>query len=199
MKLDKIKRFDLKHQEYLVTCDLINKYSLKNIDQKPKIEKVTIAFNSIPRNSFFRDSYSTAVRAEIFSFFSKIFSIFPKISLSLSRGGLYSYELSSQISLSFKVDISDLEEINLMLYRMLILVTNNMDTSFNNHYKISLQEKKILKPCIQLLVVDNLLFSRFGELNRMSKPEISLKFSVKNSLNFKKLKTAKNISFFWLL
>ena len=76
------KSFHSKYNEYLLTCDLINKYCLKNVYKKPKIGEIRLLYSWKDENLKNFDVPNDKIQTRILLFFTIAFSLYPRIVLN---------------------------------------------------------------------------------------------------------------------
>jgi hypothetical protein len=190
--------------DYLVKCDLIYKYNLENINQTPKIEKVTV---SLKINENFKEleighnlSFNL-ISIQLFLIVYIFYFSYPFIKYSKSKTSKENFFfLNSMISEknliysfldSFFVD--NTAKIGSLNFLSLNYFKNNTCV---------LQKKKIFTIKVPLNFFDEITeFSAFHNLN-IKELFVFLSFSIKNPIFFK-LKNnrlfLKNLPYFWHL
>jgi len=121
------KFFNSNQHEYLLTCDLINKYCLKHVSQKPKIEELRISDDS----SHEYLTFDRNLKAKKILFFNLVFGLWPNFSIKRSQ--------SIRITSSFEIRTSNIEAINLLLISILKL-NNFANNSFGFPKKFELKK-----------------------------------------------------------
>jgi hypothetical protein len=198
------KKFNQSVHEYLLNCDLTNKYNLKNIYKKPKLEKVILHFpiNNLPK------SHSSGNNLQVKSFlifhilfFTLSFINFGKIKISNhSNSGV-----DPQYSL--KILLLNQEDINLFLLNLLV---ENFSLFENKSLSSKASTTTAAIPLIDSFCynvsipgkaffdVDD-FFSRAIKETHFKELNIQCSFLVKNVKNCKNLNHAiKNTSLFLL-
>jgi hypothetical protein len=194
------KNFDHGIHEYLLGCDILNKYSLKNIHKKPKLSKIIVHF-SLKDFSYTNatNDFNTQIRAIII--FEIIFFLFPFISVNavkLSKGSI-----QKKTDFSLKIVLSTQEQINSFLNYLLI---ENFDRIEKQHMKLLsrkvdfLEHKKLLS-CYNLTLFGK-LFSDCDEflssiLKDLKFKELEITSSILSNHFLASKNMLKNTSMFW--
>jgi|TARA_B110000091_G_scaffold8982_1_gene8694 hypothetical protein len=199
----------VKKTDYLSTCDLINKYNIKNIYNKPKLDKIVLELNleNLINSSDFSDKEQTNSNLQTLSYLTayilkfKPYINFNKSKLSLSK----STKLSVPANYSLKLSFSTKSEINNFLSSFFTKKwseLNSDDFSF-------LEKPKKNQTSLNKLVLNTTVSSVFfPELEEFFKKDIGgvnsknlrlkLNFSFSNPLFLKDSdKVIKNLPFFW--
>ena len=110
------KRFNSNYHEYLLGCDLTNKYCLLNTYNRPKIKEIVV---SLPMKNFQNSNISSYNKqARSFFFFQIIFFLFPFISLKSFQTEKYSNQ--KKLDFSLKIILSNSEQINSFLVYLFV-------------------------------------------------------------------------------
>jgi len=196
------KKFNIKQNEYLLDCDLVNKYNLKSLYKKPKIKKINIHF---PLNTFSSmNSIDSNLQVKsmliFYTFFSLISYInFKKIKVKKSFKGV------GEANFSLKIVLSSTESVYLFLFN---LIVENFNRIENNEVKL-LSKNVFLdsKNNIQHIIsVPAKTFFDVDDFFSKSIKDIDLKnFNLSINLALRSIsackdknKLIKNISFFWI-
>ena len=106
---------DYNYNSYLSDCDLINKYNLKNIYQKPKLETIVMDFsiendtNSLSGNS---------IKAALVLYF--ISMLYPFVNIKKAKTNDMNKTKNTNIKYKFKIIFSNKNEINSILSTIFI-------------------------------------------------------------------------------
>ena len=106
---------DYSYNSYLSDCDLINKYNLKNIYQKPKLETIVVDFsiendtNSLSGNS---------IKAALVLYF--ISMLYPFVNIKKAKNNDMNKTKNPNIKYKFKITFSNKKEINSILSTIFI-------------------------------------------------------------------------------
>ena len=193
------KNFDHNVHDYLINCDITNKYSLKNIHNKPKLSKIVVHFSL--KDFLFTNNSNTQMKA-IF-IFEIIFFLFPFISINAVQLDKSSIQKRSEFSL--KIVLSNSEQINFFLNYLFIENFDKMEKKHLNflNKKIEFLESKNLFSCYNLIFFgrsfsdcDEFLLSIFKD-SKFKELEIKSSVLTKNFLHSKNM--LKNTSMFWKL
>lgn len=194
------KNFDHNIHEYLLNCDIVNKYSLQNIHKKPKLSKIVVHF-SLKDFSYTNTTSNSNTQIRAILIFEIIFFLFPFISINAVKLDKNSIQKRSEFSL--KIVLSNSEQINSFLNYLLI---ENFDKIEKKHLnilnkKIEFLESKNLSSCYNLMLFgklfsdcDEFLSSIFKD-SKFKELEITSSILTKNFLESKNM--LKNTSMFW--
>lgn len=194
------KNFNYHVHDYLLSCDIINKYSLQNIHKKPKLNKIIVHF-SLKDFSYTNATSNSNIQIRAILIFKIIFFLFPFISLNSIKLDKNSIQKKSEFSL--KIILSNSEQINSFLNYLLI---ENFDRFEKIHLNllnknIEFLESKNLFYCYNLTFLgklfsdcDDFLSSIVKDL-KFKELEITSSILTKNFLNSKNM--LKNTSLFW--
>lgn len=194
------KNFDHNVHEYLLNCDLINKYSLKNIHKKPKLSKIIVHF-SLKNFSYTNTTSTLNIQTRAILIFEILFFLFPFVSLNAIKLDKSSIQKKSEFSL--KIVLSNSEQINSFLNYLLIENFDKFEKIQLNllNKNIEFLESKKLFYCYNLTFLGK-LFSDCDEFlssivkdSKFKELEITSSILTKNFLNSKNM--LKNISLFW--
>ncbi len=194
------KNFDHNVHEYLLNCDLINKYSLKNIHKKPKLSKIIVHF-SLKDFSYTNTTSTLNIQTRAILIFEILFFLFPFVSLNAIKLDKSSIQKKSEFSL--KIVLSNSEQINSFLNYLLIENFDKFEKIQLNllNKNIEFLESKNLFYCYNLTFLGK-LFSDCDEFlssivkdSKFKELEITSSILTKNFLNSKNM--LKNISLFW--
>jgi len=197
------KKFNIKQNEYLLNCDLVNKYNLKSLYKKPKIGKVNIHF---PLNTF--SSVNTLdsnlqVKAMLifYTFFSLISYInFKKIKVKKSLKG------AGDANFALKIALSSTESIYLFLFNLIVENINQVEADETKFFtkNVSLDGRRntfqhtISVPAKTFFDVDD-FFSKSIKDIELKSFNLNINFVIKSISACKDKKNLiKNISFFWI-
>ena len=199
----KNKKFNLKQSEYLLDCDLINKYCLKSLYKKPKVKKISIHFLLESFSSVYTLDSNIQVKSVLL--FYALFSLtsyinFKKIRLKKT------FKNSTEAKFSLKVILSDKESINLFLFQLLVENSGRIELEDIKLFRKSPTFGSMLEntqhtiwlPAKTLFDVDDFFSKTIKDIDLKSF-DLKLNLGVKTCYNFNdKEKLIKNISFFWI-
>ena len=193
------KNFDHNVHDYLINCDIVNKYSLQNVHKKPKLSKIVVHFSL--KDFLFTNNSNTQLKA-IF-IFEIIFFLFPFISINAVQLDKSSIQKRSEFSL--KIVLTNSEQIKFFLNYLFIENFDKMEKKHLNflNKKIEFLESKNLFSCYNLIFFgrsfsdcDEFLLSIFKD-SKFKELEIKSSVLTKNFLHSKNM--LKNTSMFWKL
>jgi hypothetical protein len=117
------KNYKLSSANYLLQCDLINKYILKNIYQQPKIEKIEFQVFLkdflISSNFFNKKDINNNIQIKACLFLYLIFNFSPFIIFQLNKENK-SLKLRNEGEFIMKMEITDFNHINNFMSNFLI-------------------------------------------------------------------------------
>jgi hypothetical protein len=194
------KKFNHSVHEYLLDCDLINKYTLKNIYKRPKLKKVIVHF---PINNLLQsNSFGNNLQVKSFLIFHVLFFILPFINFDKIKTN--SCLINPEYSL--KIILSNEEDIHLFLINLFVENSSQFEkpslifkpsinsTVFQNNnfcYNFSVPGKTFFD-------VDD-FFSYVVKDSNFKELEVKCSFVFENFKNCKDVNnTIRNISFFWV-
>ena len=195
------KKFNIKQNEYLLDCDLINKYCLKSIYKKPKIKKINLHFPLSSFSNTIDSNLQVKSMLLFYTFFSLISYInFKKVKLKKSS------KSAADANFSLKIILSDKESIYFFLFNLMI---ENISRIEKDEIKLfgesclSLENKKdcqhtIFIPAKAFFDIDD-FFSKSIKDSDIKSVFLSINLILKNFNKCKdKINLIKNTSFFWI-
>lgn len=197
------KKFNFCSHNYLLNCDLINKYNLKSIYKKPKLKKIVLHFPIKQLLSI--NSTDNNLQVKAFLVFYIIFFSLSFINFDRSK---ISNNLNIDPEYSLKVIISNPEDINLLLLNLFV---ENYD-KFNKEDLIFLKNdieyeniEKKTNFCHNFSIPGKVFFDGhdffFQIIKETNFKELGIKCSfITENLSYCKNinNTIKNISLFWV-
>jgi hypothetical protein len=203
------KKFNYIVSDYLVNYDLIHKYNLKNIYQRPKIKKIVLHFliNDLLASSNLAKKVTNNIQIKAFFIFYSLFSLSSYINIAkTSFNKILQKNAENQYSL--KIILSSRQDINNFLLMFFI----------ENYNQIAKENLKILKKknhkyldftknqfCYNFSVPGKFFFD-LNDFFRQNTKDTNLKdLNIKLSFIFDGVPKTKNInnlikniSFFWI-
>jgi hypothetical protein len=194
------KRFNIKQNEYLLDCDSINKYSIKSIYKKPKIEKVSISF---PLNTFSSiSSVDSNLQVKSMLIFYTLFSLisyinFKKIKLKKSV---------SDANFSLKILLSSKESIYFFFFNLIVENADKIEKNDVEFFTRSMPlnckknstQHNILVPAKLFGDIDDFFSKHVRDID-LNAFNLSINLIIKNFNKCKdKKKLIQNIAFFWM-
>jgi hypothetical protein len=184
--------------DYLVKCDLIQKYNLKNITLIPKVKQIKVALKITEKGELGQTSSSTFLKLQLFLIIYIIFLSYPYIQYSKSKiskenffvihstisepSSIYSFLDSFFIDNFYKVKKSTFLSLNFL------------------KRKSFLQKKNVLTIKVPLSFFDEV--NEFSSIHNLNIKELYMlvSFSIENP-SFLKIKNnkffLKNLPYFW--
>jgi len=101
---------NMDYNSYLSDCDLINKYNLINIYQKPKLENIVLEFSIENENN---SSAGNSIKAALVLYF--ISMLYPFVNIKNTKTNDTNKLKNTTIKYNFKIIFSNKKEINLFL------------------------------------------------------------------------------------
>jgi hypothetical protein len=197
------KKFNIKQNEYLLDCDLINKYSLKSLYKKPKIKKINIHF---PLDSFSNaNTVDSNVQVKSMLLFYTFFSLISYINFKKIKVKKVSKNITD-VNFSLKIVLSDIESIYFFLFNLMVENFNRLEKDeiklFDKNYS-SIKNKNDFQhtvsiPAKTFFDMDDFFSKHIKDIDLKSF-NLSINLIFKNFNECKnKNKLIKNISFFWI-
>lgn len=193
---------DYTYNSYLSDCDLINKYNLLNIYQKPKIENIVLGF-SIENDT--NSSTENSIKAALALYF--ISMLYSYVNIKKIKTNDANKTKNTNIKYNFKIIFSNKEEISSFLSTFFIENWNTLLLDdfvlFNSKFsktKVSL-EKEVFKTKIPVQSFFELetFFSKVSTEINPKELNINLSFLFSNLIVGKKRKDLiQNIPNFWI-
>lgn len=190
--------------DYLSSCDLINKYRLKSVYNKPKIKQIALSFSlknfttSVERLGIMSGKNSALMEIKSYLVFYLYFCNLPFLSFNLTSMNR-SFEKLDSGDFVFKIVINNKKDIESFLFKFWVdsfnrLKVNSSSTNYTCSqacYSLSLTSKSFVD-------VEDII----NVLNRESDSkdfDINLYFTFTNLNAYKNSKNLiRNIPFFWI-
>lgn len=197
---------------YLSTCDLINKYFLKNIKKTPNLNKVVIEFSLNDNLKFFNSTNTIDNSIKIKSFFLlySFFSFLPYIRV-IKKKNFKKKKNSVKINISLKIVLLQRYRINTFLFLLFydiwnktllenFNIFNSIDKS-SSYYSVK-HNKFIYKTFINCYFFNNLnvLFNNFFSCLDVKSIKFKINFIFANLMpEIVSFNNIKNLQFFWIM
>lgn len=193
----KNKKFNFNNHDYLLDCDLINKYCLKSIYTKPRFKKIVLHFSL--NQLFLSGSTNNNIQVKAFLVFLILF--FSSSFINFNNSKLNS--TGTNLEFSLKITLSNNIDINLFLLSLFIENLNKLDLSSSKN-KQNIQAKSF---SYNFSIPGKFFFDGydffFHEIKNINFKDLNIKcsflienLSPKDKQNVNKV--LKNISLFWL-
>jgi len=204
-----IFKTNFKHNDYLYNCDFVNKYAIKTIYQKPKLQKISISFsiNQLKKTGIIENDRTISLKSFLILYI--LFFFKPYCNYSVLENKRVKIETINE-KIELMITLSDKEEINFFLRTLFIenwervleenfnLFTSKELPSKNpNSVQTQNFSKKAVISSYSLFEIDQLLKKVFNRVNTKEILfDINFFFSNINSQHSKNC--IKNIPFFWI-
>jgi len=201
---------NFKQNDYLYNCDFINKYAIKTIYQKPKLEKISINFsiNQLKKSGMIENDRTISLKSFLICYI--LFFFKPYCSYSVLENKRVKIETVNE-KIELTVTLSDKEEINLFLRTLFV---ENLERLLEEKFNLFTSKefstkkksdagsnqnfsKKATISSYSLFEIDQLLKKLF---NRVNTKEIffDINFFFSNIHSQQPKNCIKNIPFFWI-
>ena len=204
-----IFKTNFKYNDYLYNCDFVNKYAIKTIYQKPKLQKISISFsiNQLKKTGIIENDRTISLKSFLILYI--LFFFKPYCNYSVLENKRVKVETINE-KIELMITLSDKEEINFFLRTLFIENWERvLEENFNlftskelpskNPNSIQTQNfsKKAVISSYSLFEIDQLLKKVFNRVNTKEILfDINFFFSNINSQHSKNC--IKNIPFLWI-
>jgi hypothetical protein len=197
---------------YLSTCDLINKYLLKNVKKVPNLDKVVIEFSLNDNLKFINNTneINTSIKLKTFFLLYSFFSFLPYIKI-IKKKNLKKKKNSVKINISLKIVLNQKYKINTFLFLLFYDIWNktllenyNIFNSINKCLSCHRLDhnKFIYKTFINCYFFNNLnlLFNNFFSCIDVKSIKFKINFVFANLMpGIVSYNNIKNLQFFWIV
>lgn len=197
---------NFQHNNYMCNCDFVNKYAVKSIYKKPKIQKIVIKFSidQLKKSEIFENDRIISLKS--FFILYILFFFKPFCSYTVLENKKIKIESVNE-KIDLKITLSNKEEIYSFLRTLFVENGERvLEENFNlfNSKKLLLKQhsntnfcKKVALSCYALFELDQLLKKIF---NRINTKEIffDAHFYFSNIPSQQSKNCIKNIPFFWI-
>lgn len=197
---------NFQHNNYIYNCDFINKYAIKSIYKKPKIQKIVIRFSidQLKKSEIFENDRIVSLKS--FFILYVLFFFKPFCSFTVLENKRIKIEnVNDKVDL--KITLSNKEEIDSFLRTLFVengeRVLEENFSLFNSKKLLSKQQsnknfcKKAALSCYSLFELDQLLKNLFSRVNT-KEIFFDTNFYFSNISSQHSKNCIKNIPFFWI-
>ena len=204
-----IFKTNFKQNDYLYNCDFVNKYAIKTIYQKPKLQKISVNFsiNQLKKTGIIENDRTISLKSFLILYI--LFFFKPYCNYSVLENKRVKIETINE-KIELMITLSNNEEINFFLRTLFVENWERvLEENFNLFTSKELSSKKVNSDQTQnfskkavissysLFEIDQLLKKVFNRVNTKEIVfDINFFFSNINSQQSKNC--IKNIPFFWI-